>query len=75
MLSEPVHFAGEGEYNLNALKEIKVTDSFLGLDEEVRQCQNEEPFHNCTTRKHVEIFLMECGCLPFNIRLNEEVAK
>ena len=32
---------GEGEYNLNALKQIKVTDDFLGMDQDVRQCQNE----------------------------------
>ena len=74
MLLEPVQLDGEGEYNLNVLKEIKVSDSFLGLDPEVRQCQNEEPFHNCTTRKHVDTFLMECNCLPFNIRVNKEVA-
>ena len=59
---------GEGEYNLNALKEIKVTDDFLGLDQDVRQCQNEEPLTNCTTRHHLKTILEKCGCLPFNIR-------
>ena len=33
---------GEGEYNLNVLKEIRVTESYLGLDKEFRGCQKEE---------------------------------
>ena len=31
--SEPLKLVGEGEYNINALKEFNVTDSYLGLDE------------------------------------------
>ena len=62
----------KGEYNLNVLKEIEVTDSFLGLGESVRECQNEEPF-TCTTRKYVKTFVGECGCLPLNMRLSEKV--
>ena len=64
---------GEGEYNLNVLKEIKVTDSFLGFDKDVRGCQNKEPFSNCTTRIYRNTILKECGCLPFNIRLFDKV--
>ena len=63
---------GEGEYNLNVLKEIVVTDAFLGLDENSRECQNEEPFV-CTTKKFVDAFLGKCGCLPLHMRLSEEV--
>ena len=33
---------GEGEYNLNVLKEIQVTDSYLELDQNTRGCQNKE---------------------------------
>ena len=72
-ITEIVELIGEGEYNLNVLKEIKVTDDFLGLDLDVRQCQNEEPLINCTTRKHLKTMLEECGCLPFNIRLFHKV--
>ena len=35
-ITEPVRLIGEGNYNLNVLKEIDVTDSYLGLDQEVR---------------------------------------
>lgn len=64
---------GEGEYNLNDLKEIEITDSYLGLDREVRECQNVEPLYNCTTRHYHDAIMEECGCLPVNIRLSHKV--
>ena len=64
---------GEGEYNLNALKEIRVTDSYLGLDQDVRICQDEEPRINCTTRKYLDTLLGKCGCLPITVRLFHKV--
>ena len=70
---EEVKLIGEGEYNLNALKEVKATESFLGLDQEVRGCQNEESLHKCSTRKHIKNLIEQCGCLPFNMRLSVEV--
>ena len=70
---EPVTFIGEGEYNINNLKEIAVTDSYLGEDEDVIKCQNKESLHNCTTREYRDAVLKECGCLPLNIRLSNEV--
>ena len=65
---------GEGEYNINVLTQIEVTESFLGLDEESRKCQNEEDYSNCTTRKYHDKVLSECGCLPFNIRPSNKVS-
>ena len=73
IIVEAVNLIGEGEYNLNVLKEIRVTESYLGLDQDFRQCQNEEPLNNCTTRKYFDTFLGECGCLPLNIRLFHKV--
>ena len=64
---------GEGEYNLNDLIEVEATDSYLGLDQEVKQCQEEEPFHNCTTRHYIDTILKHCKCLPLNIRLLDKV--
>ena len=64
---EPVTLIGEGEYNINALTEIKVTESYLGLDEDVRDCQSEEPLYDCSNRKYVDTLLEEGGCLPLNM--------
>ena len=73
LIAELVKLIGEGEYNLDALKEIKVTDSYLGLDQDVRGCQNEESLNNCKTKHYLERILEKCDCLPFNIRLSEKV--
>ena len=64
---------GEGEYNLNNLIEVKVKESYLGLEKDVKECQNEEPTENCTTRRYLDTILRECGCLPFNIRTSNKV--
>ena len=61
---------GEGEYNLNILKEIEVTDSFYDLDNGVKKCQSyhdKGTFDNCTTRYFWEKMRLNCGCLPFSI--------
>ena len=63
---------GEGEYNLNVVKEIEVTDSYMGLDQDVRGCQNKEPYDDCTTKIYMDTIIGECGCLPFNIRVSNQ---
>ena len=72
-VSEPLELIGEGEYNINALKEIKVTDAYLGLDQETRGCQTKEPYFNCTTKQYIETIRSKCGCLPSNIQHTDEV--
>ena len=68
MILDPETLPGEGEYNLNILKEVKVTDSFMGLDEVVRGCQNQEHYIDCTTKTFIEDMRQQCGCLPLSIR-------
>ena len=70
---EPVTLIGEGEYNQDALKDIEVTDSYLGMDQEIRGCQDSEPYYNCTTREYISRIKEKCGCLPINMRLSAEV--
>ena len=67
IILEPVTLVGEGRFNLNAIKHIKVTDSYLKMDKEVKQCQIDEDIEICTTRQHREAFLKHCGCVPFSI--------
>ena len=65
---------GEGKYNLNAVEEILVTESFLGLDESVKDCQNKEELNECKN-KHMERTLLEqCGCVPLSIRISKKVS-
>ena len=64
--------SGEGQFNLNILKEISVTDDFLSLDEEIRGCQNRESFDECTSRKYLNEMSQKCGCLSLSHRLSDK---
>ena len=61
------------QYNINVVKDVKVTDSYLELDKSVRGCQNEESYEDCTTSYYIKTLLEHCKCLPFNIRLHKKV--
>ena len=67
LFSDPVTLSGEGQYNLNSLKKIEVTQSFLGLDRDDRNCQNVESFDNCTTSFYIDNIITKCKCLPLSI--------
>ena len=55
------------------MKEISVTDSFMGLDKDTRKCQNIESYEDCKTRLYAEHLRKECGCIPLSLRLSGEV--
>ena len=67
ILSEPVTLHGEGKFNLNVVKYIQVTDAFLGMDKDKKECQNEEYLDSCLTRLHMDAIIRECKCVPFSI--------
>ena len=69
----PVEIFGEGQYNLLSLKEVVVTDSFMGLNTNERNCQDIETIDECKTRLNVENFRHQCGCLPLSLKLSEKV--
>ena len=70
----PLHLVGFHEFNLNVMKEVKVTNDFLGLDKSIQGCEMEKSFDNCTTLKMIENIKKECKCLPFNIRIGTKVS-
>ena len=55
-------------YNLNVVKNIKVTDDFMTLDQ--KNC-SDESYENCMTRIYVNKVEDKCGCLPFSMSLDE----
>ena len=61
-------------YNLNDVKYIEVTESFLGLDQKIRGCQNEELREDCKTRHYITALMSQCKCLPLGILTNNEVS-
>ena len=64
----------EMEYNLNVIKEVRVTDSFQSMGKDIKGCQ-EESYDECTTRKYMSTLIRNCQCLPFKLRLTDEVGK
>ena len=58
--------SGEGQYSFNNLKEIFVTDSFMELDNNIRNCQRIDTYEECKTKQHIENLLNHCGCLPIS---------
>ena len=71
---EPVELIGEGKYNLNAMKEIKVTESFLELDMKDKGCQIEESSEDCKSKHYVDTLLQHCKCLPLSISTSKNVS-
>ena len=67
-LEAPISVYGEGSYAISAVKEMKVTDEFLGLDVNTRKCQNKELFETCTTRQYLENIREKCNCVPFPLQ-------
>ena len=61
------------EFNMNNVKEMKVTDDFLTLGKDVIKCQNDESQSDCSTRKLVDNLSKHCNCLPFGMRRTEKV--
>ena len=70
---DPVKLIGEFQFNLQSLKEISVTDSFLGLDVKSRKCQNIETINDCKTKLYIENMMQTCGCLPLSHITSEKV--
>ena len=55
------------------MKYVKVTDSFLSLDENVIKCQNDKTFEQCLTQNYLESFMKKHKCLPIQVRLSTKV--
>ena len=73
IIAEHVKLRGEGKYNLNAVKEIKVTESYLALDMKDKGCQDVEPLEECTSRHYIDMLLNQCGCLPLRTIISKKV--
>ena len=64
----PLVLSGGGHYGLTDIKDVRVSQEFVGLGEAVTQCQTKEAGADCLTRKHQETVLATCGCFPFSLR-------
>ena len=55
------------EYNMNNIKEVKVTNDFLSLDRATISCQKDESIDDCKTRDYIDKLVKECNCFPYSI--------
>ena len=65
---EPVSVFGGATLAISDVKVMEVTEDYLGLDENVRKCQNREPFENCTTRQYLSKVESQCNCVPYALK-------
>ena len=52
---------------MDVVKEVKVTEDYLELDEYTRNCQNTETFEECTTKQYLNAVEKKCKCLPYGL--------
>ena len=64
----PEKFYGSGSIRIKGIKEIKVTDEYLGLNSQTKGCQNETTYEDCVTEVYIDMLKKECDCLPFNLQ-------
>ena len=64
----PLVLEEEGFYALTDLKDVRVTEEFLGLGQEVTRCQTKEARADCETRRYQEQVLASCHCAPLYLR-------
>ena len=64
----PEKFYGSGSIRIKGIKEIKVTDEYLGLNSQTKGCQNETTYEDCVTELYLDLLKDECKCLPFNLQ-------
>ena len=55
-------------YVLTDLKDVRVTEEFLGLGREITKCQNVEFRRDCLAREQVARMLSHCHCAPLHLR-------
>ena len=64
---------GKGEYNI-VLEKVGVTESYLGLKEDVRNCrESDEDYQHCVTQNYIQRVREKCQCLPLSMSSNKEV--
>ena len=55
---------------MTAVKDIKVTEDFLGLSDNVKKCQSEETFKECSTRRYLHAVESQCNCIPYALKFS-----
>ena len=63
----PITLTSEGSFVLTNIKKISVTEDFLGLKEDIRNCQTKELRSDCITERYHQTLLELCDCAPISL--------
>ena len=58
----PLKLFGEGNFAITDIKEVKVTEDFLSLDEATRRCRQNSDMEQCHTNTFIEKANAQCSC-------------
>ena len=58
---------GRGDYKMVAVKQIKISQKFRGISEEIKKCQTRETLEDCLTKQLIELIQKNCGCFPYEL--------
>jgi len=50
------------------VKEVQVTQEYIGLGEDITKCQNRESFEECTTKSYIDSVQKNCYCIPYALK-------
>ena len=53
-----------GIFRMSVLKKLSVTQKFMAMQEEMRDCMSQRP-NECRARQSMEEFKNQCGCVPW----------
>ena len=59
-----------GMYTMTSLKKLTGTDAFLGLPDNVKNCQVGDQ-ESCKNKQFMEEVQKQCGCIPWSLGINE----
>ena len=64
----PLKLFGEGNYAITDIKEVKVTEEFLGPDGVTRGCHRNSELDHCGIKTFLEKAKLHCGCITNSLR-------
>ena len=64
----PITLTTEGSFVLTNIKKISVTEDFLSLAPDIKNCQTEQLRTDCVTEQYHKAMLGQCQCVPISLR-------
>ena len=63
----PLVLSGDGHFSLSGVKEVRVSQEFVGLGQEITSCQTARSRADCLTGDYLARAMETCHCAPLSI--------